>query len=66
MKSLALLIWIVLGTTLAGVAMAAIVAVPALSGQAAQLIPILCGAGFVLAIPFAYVIARRLQTPSTA
>lgn len=66
MKSLALLVWIILGTTLAGVAMAAIVAVPALSQQAAQLIPILCGAGFVLAIPFAYVIARRLHTPSPA
>ncbi len=61
MLKVALLIWIMLGTTLAGVAMAAIVSVPQLAEQSALLIPWLCGAGFVLAIPFSFVIARKIM-----
>ncbi len=58
---LAALIWIMLGTTLAGVAMAVIVAVPELADQAARLIPIACGAAIVLAIPLAMMISKRIQ-----
>jgi hypothetical protein len=60
MIKVAALLWIILGTMLAGIAMAVIVAVPALSGQAAQLIPVWCGAGFVLAVPLSIVMARRI------
>lgn len=63
MFRLAILIWIVLGTTLAGVAMTVIVATPALFDQGMKLIPIFCSIGFVLAMPLAYLIAKRLDTP---
>jgi hypothetical protein len=58
---LAGLIWIILGTTLAGIALAVIVAVPELADQAARLIPIACGAAAALAIPLAVVISKRIQ-----
>ena len=60
MLKVAALLWIVVGTVLAGVAMTAIVSVPDWSEQAARLIPILCGAGFLVAMPIAYIIARRI------
>ncbi len=61
MFKVALLIWIMLGTTLAGVAMAAIVSVPQLAEKSALLIPWLCGGGFVLAIPLSFAIAKRIM-----
>lgn len=66
MFRLAVLLWVIVGTVLAGVAMTVIVATPALLDQGARLIPIFCGAGFVLAMPVAYVIARRLAAATGA
>jgi hypothetical protein len=60
MFRVAVLLWVIVGTVLAGVAMTVIVATPALMDQGAKLIPIFCGAGFVLAMPVAYAIARRI------
>ncbi len=66
MFRLAVLLWVVVGTVLAGVAMTVIVATPALLDQGAKLIPIFCGAGFVLAMPVAYIIARRIAAATAA
>ena len=60
MYRIAAIIWIMLGTTLAGIAMMVIVAVPDLADQAMRLIPILCGAAFLLAMPLSYLIAKRI------
>ncbi len=61
MMRIALLIWMVLGTTLAGIAMMVIVTVPQLIDQGMLYIPILCGGAFMLAIPLAYLIAARIM-----
>ena len=61
MLKVAVLIWIMLGPTLAGVAMVAIVSVPHLAGMSEILIPWLCGGGFVLAIPFSFIIAKKIM-----
>ncbi len=66
MLKIALVIWIVLGTMLAGVAMAVIVSIPQLLDQGMYYIPILCGAGFVAAIPVAYWIAVRIAATARA
>jgi hypothetical protein len=60
MLKIALLVWIMLGTTLAGVAMTVIVATPSLADQAMKLIPIACGAAIVIAIPLSYWVAGRI------
>jgi len=55
------LVWVMLGTVLAGVAVTTILTVPALSDQALKYIPIGAIGGFVVAIPFAIVVARRMS-----
>ena len=65
MFRLALLLWLIVGTTLAGVAMIVIVSTPAFFDQGMKLIPIYCGAAFVLAMPVAYLIARRIAAATT-
>ncbi len=60
MLKIALLVWIMLGTTLAGIALTTIVAVPSLAAQATTLIPIACGAAIVLALPLSWWVARRI------
>lgn len=66
MMKLALLIWIVLGTTLAGFAMMIVVTVPRLIDQGMFYIPILCGGAVVLAIPLAYLLASRIMAAERA
>jgi putative flippase GtrA len=60
MFRLALLIWVVLGTTLAGLALLVIVVSPDLSSQAMKLIPVAAIAGFVVAIPLSFMVSKRL------
>lgn len=60
MLKIAALIWIVLGTVLAGVALTVIVTVPALAQQATWLIPRMCAGAFVLAMPLSYIVARAI------
>ncbi|MGE0699439.1 MAG: hypothetical protein AB7O57_10115 [Hyphomicrobiaceae bacterium] len=60
MLKIALVVWIILGTTLAGTALAVIVSVPHLLDQGMRLIPIACGAAFVAALPLAYLIALQI------
>lgn len=61
MYRLAAIIWIMLGTTLAGIAMIVIVTVPEFADQGMKLIPALCGAAFVVAIPLSFLVAKRIQ-----
>ena len=60
MFRIAAIVWIVLAVTLAGIALQVIVTVPSLNDEAAKLIPIACGAAAVIAMPFSYLVARRI------
>jgi hypothetical protein len=60
MFRLALLIWVMLGTTLAGVAVMVITVNADLFNQGMKLIPLAAIAGFVVAIPLSFVISKRL------
>lgn len=60
-----LVVWIMLGTALAGTALLAVLAVPDLSAQAMKNIPVAVLAGFVIAIPLSYLVARKINgTPA--
>jgi hypothetical protein len=60
MLKLAALVWIVLGATMAGMFVTVIVTVPALYDQGMKLIPVVAIAGFVVAIPLAVLVARKI------
>lgn len=60
MYALGLLIWIVLGATLAGVGLTIVVATPALVVASMKLLPWAILAGFVLAMPLSLLLARKL------
>lgn len=66
MLRLSLMLWSLVGTTLAGTFILAVVAIPGLADQAMRLIPIAAAAGAVLALPVALLIARRIVNPSRA
>ena len=61
MFKLALLIWVVLGTTLAGMAVVVVVSDASLFDQGMKLIPIAAIAGFVLAIPLSFMVTKRIS-----
>ena len=61
MKSVAALIWIVLGATLAGVGLTIVVATPQLAAQSMKYIPWAELAGFVVAIPFSLLLASKIK-----
>ena len=63
---LAGLIWIMLATTLAGAAVAVIVAVPELYDQGMKLIPAAVGATALLAVPLAMMISKKIRAQSRA
>jgi hypothetical protein len=60
----AVVIWIVLGAALAGCAMVAVLAIPSLASQGMHLIPRAVLAGFIVAIPLSYLVARKIARPS--
>ncbi len=61
MWKVAILVWMVLGTALAGSALMVVVAVPSLNDQAMKFIPYAVGAGFAVAIPFSLVVAAKMM-----
>ncbi|HRD78699.1 MAG TPA: hypothetical protein PK264_22630 [Hyphomicrobiaceae bacterium] len=65
MLKIAALVWVMLGTTLAGIAMTAILSVPQLAEQSTRLIPMLCSAGFVLAMPISYLVAKKIASTTS-
>jgi len=66
MLKLATLIWIMLGTTLAGSLVVTVLATPSLAVQSMKLIPPAAGGGFLLAIPLAVLIAKKIYSATAA
>lgn len=62
MFKIAIIVWMMAGTTLAGIAIMVVLSVPALAVHDMQYIPIAGVLGFVIAIPLAYVVAKRITT----
>lgn len=60
MMKLAIVIWIVLGTVLAGVATTVILVTPGLEAMTMRLFPAAAALGFVLAIPVSIMVAKQL------
>ena len=60
MMKVAILVWLVLGVTVAGAALTIVLAVPALAPNAVKLLPIFAGVGFVLAIPASMFVAKKI------
>ncbi|MCB1720348.1 MAG: hypothetical protein H6860_00145 [Rhodospirillales bacterium] len=60
MFRLALIIWAMAATVLAGVFVLTVLVVPSLAAQDAQLILPAALSGAALAVPFSYLIAKRL------
>lgn len=60
MIKVALLVWIMLGTVLAGVGVVSVLMTPGLMAQGMKFIPISALAGFALAIPLSLLIAKQL------
>jgi hypothetical protein len=64
MGKLAVLIWIMLGITVAGVFGLVVLAVPMLDRDAAELLPWAALAGFIVAIPASVIVAKRILAVS--
>lgn len=60
MFKIALIVWIVLGATLAGMALTLTLTIPALEANAMKLLPIFSLAGFVVAIPASFFVAKKI------
>ncbi|MBV5266257.1 hypothetical protein [Pinisolibacter aquiterrae] len=60
MFKVALLVWIVLGATLAGMALTLTLTIPAFQANAMKLLPIFSLAGFVVAIPASWFVAKKI------
>lgn len=60
MFKIAVLVWIVLGTTCAGIALTLTLTVPALQANAMKLLPIFSLVGFVVAIPASIWVAKKI------
>jgi len=61
MFKLALVIWVMLGTTLAGTAVLVVVSDPNLLNQGAKMIPLAAIAGFIIAMPLSYLVSKRIS-----
>ncbi len=62
MIRVAAVLWIIIGTVLAGTALMVVLVVPQLASEATRLIPVVCGTSFVLAMPLSWLVAKRVQT----
>jgi preprotein translocase subunit SecF len=60
MFKISLLVWIMLGTALAGTAVISVLAVPSLAAEAMKNIPFAVLIGFVSAMPLSYLVARKI------
>ncbi|MGB8870201.1 MAG: hypothetical protein WCC96_13250 [Rhodomicrobium sp.] len=61
MLKLALVIWLMLGTTLAGIAVLVVVSDPSLLNQGMKMIPIAAIAGFIIALPLSIMVSKRIS-----
>jgi hypothetical protein len=60
MLRLAVLIWVLAGTVIAGAAVTAVLATPSLSADTFRLVPLAGIGGYLIAIPIAYAVARQV------
>ena len=60
MLKIAVIVWMVAGTVLAGIAIMVVLAVPALAMHDMQYIPIAAVVGVLIAIPLAYFVAKKI------
>ncbi len=60
MLKIAIIVWMMAGTVLAGFAIIGVLSVPTLAAHDTQNIPIAALIGAVVAIPVAYVVAKRI------
>ncbi len=61
MLKLALVIWLMLGTMLAGIAVLVVVSDNSLLAQGMKLIPLAAIAGFIVALPLSFMVSKRLS-----
>jgi hypothetical protein len=66
MMKIAILVWMMLGTAVAGSAMIAVLSIDAFASQPMKFIPIAVLCGFVAAMPISYLIARKIGRSATA
>ncbi len=64
MFKISLLVWIMLGTALAGSAVISVLAVPFLAADAMKNIPFAVLIGFAAAMPLSYLVARKIGASS--
>jgi len=60
MFKIAAVVWIMIGTVFAGISVMTILSVPSLADQAIRYIPPAAIGGFIVAIPIAFLVARRM------
>lgn len=60
MMKVAAILWIVVGTVLAGAGVVAVLSVPSLASEAIRFLPLAGIGGYLVAIPIALLMARRL------
>lgn len=60
MFKISLIVWIMLGTALAGSAVIAVLAVPSLAAEAMKNIPFAVLIGFAVAMPLSYLVAKKI------
>jgi hypothetical protein len=58
---LTLIIWVIAGITLAGTFVMAVLLVPQLQSQIAIALPVAAAAGFVVAFPASFMIAKQMM-----
>ncbi|WP_164937627.1 hypothetical protein [Bradyrhizobium guangxiense] len=61
MFKVSVLVWIMLGTTLAGVSLIVVLMVPGFAANAIRNIPYAVATGFALAMPLSYLVARQIS-----
>lgn len=66
MLKVAALVWIILGVTLAGIGVAAVVTVPSLAAQAGKYILWSAVIGYALAAPLSFFIAKSMSKSMAA
>jgi len=65
MLKVALIVWLVAGTLVAGIAVTVLLAVPSLSAQAMHLIAPVCVAAFVVGGGLSWLVAKQIMGKAT-
>lgn len=60
MLKVSVIVWIMLGTVLAGISLITVLMVPSLTGEEMKNIPYAVLVGFILAMPLSYMVARQI------